>query len=296
MNYIPIDKKVLAQWLNAGYVENGFSFPTRKGTPQGGIISPMLANMTLDGLEQVVHASVPRRSRVNFIRYADDFIITGKSKTILEMNVIPAIEQFLSERGLQLSKEKTKISYIRAGFTFLGQTFRKYGNTLHITPSKEGVLALIRKVGTIIRKHVSAPMVIMIKKLNEVLRGWVYYHRHVVSSEAFKYVDNYVYQQLWRMLRKRHSNKSSKWISKKYWTVGKTKSVFAVVAKLKNKIKIYEVIKTSAIGIKRHKKIKADANPYMKEYSRYYWERRHNKDSKYLPGFTSRQMRLALNI
>ena len=291
---IPIDKKVLAQWLNAGYVENGFSFPTRKGTPQGGIISPTLANMTLDGLEQFIHASVPRRSRVNFIRYADDFI-TGKSKTILETNIIPAVKQFLSERGLQLSKEKTRITYIRHGFTFLGQAFRKHGNTLNITPSKEGVLALLRKVGTIIRKRVGASMVVMIKKLNEVLRGWAYYHLHVVSSEAFKYVDNYVYHQLWRMLRKRHSNKSSNWIFNKYWTAGKTNSIFAVVVKLKNKSKIYEVIKTSAIGIKRHKKIKADANPYMKEFSKYFWERRNVKGSKHLPGHTSRQMRLALN-
>lgn len=296
MENIPIDKRMLRQWLKAGYVENGFTFPTRKGTPQGGIISPTLANMTLDGLEQVVHDSVPRRSRVNFIRYADDFIITGKSKTILEANVIPAVKQFLSERGLQLSKEKSKITYIRHGFTFLGQTFRKHGNTLHITPSKEGVLALIRKVGTIIRKYISAPVIIMIKKLNEVLRGWANYHRHVVSSQAFKRVDDYVYNQLWRMFRKRHSNKSSKWIAKKYWTAGRTKGVLAVKVKNNNKEKIYEAIKLSSIGIKRHKKIKADANPYMKEFSGYFWERRHNRESKFLPGFTSRQTRLALNM
>ena len=159
--------------------------------------------------------------------------------------------------------------HIRHGFTFLGQTFRKHGDKLHITPSKEEVLALIRKAGTIIRKYVSAPMIILIKKLNEVLRGWANYHRHLVSSQAFKRVDNYVYNQLWRMLRKRHSNKSSKWISKKYWTDGKNRSVFAV--NIKNKI--YEVIKTCSIGIKRHRKIKADANPYMKKYSRYFWER-----------------------
>ena len=139
-------------------------------------------------------------------------------------------------------------------------------------------------------------MVIMIKKLNEVLRGWAYYHRHVVSSAAFKRVDSYVFQQLWRMLRKRHSNKSGKWIYNKYWTRFNKHKVFAVNVKTKkNKSKIYHLIKLCSIGIKRHKKIKADANPYMKEYSGYYWERRHDKESKYLPGFTSRQMRLALH-
>jgi RNA-directed DNA polymerase len=148
---IPIEKRILRQWLNAGYVEKGFTFPTRKGTPQGGIISPTLANMTLDGLEKAIRAAVPRRVRINIIRYADDFIITAKSRTLLVEHVLPAVKQFLAERGLELSQEKTKITYIRHGFTFPGQTFRKHGNTLHITSSEEGTLALIRKVGTLIK-------------------------------------------------------------------------------------------------------------------------------------------------
>jgi RNA-directed DNA polymerase len=213
-----MDKTILRKWLEAGYVENGITYPSRKGTPQGGIISPTLSNMTLDGLEEVVRSAVPRRNRVNFTRYADDFIVTGKSKRLLEEKVKPAVERFLAERGLTLSQEKTVITYIKNGFTFLGQTFRKHGRKLHITPSKEGVLALVRKVGTIIRKHVSAPMPIMIKKLNQTLRGWANYHRHVVSSEAFSRIDTYVFEQLWRMLRKRHPRKSKKWLFKKYWT------------------------------------------------------------------------------
>ncbi|MFQ5750399.1 MAG: reverse transcriptase domain-containing protein, partial [bacterium] len=158
MENIPIEKRILRQWLSVGYVEKGITFPTRKGTPQGGIISPTLANMTLDGLEKAILRTVPRRFRVNFIRYADDFIITGKSRYILLKYVLPAMEQFLAERGLQLSKEKTKITYIRHGFMFLGQTFRKHGQTLHSTPAKEGVLALIRKVGTLIRQYTTAPI------------------------------------------------------------------------------------------------------------------------------------------
>jgi len=231
-------------------VENGISFPTRNGTPQGGVISPTLANMTLDGLEEAVRKAVPWRSRVNFVRYADDFIITGKSRMILVKYVIPVVKRFLSERGLQLSEEKTNITYIRHGFTFLGQTFRKHGSKLHITPSKEGVLALIRKVGTLIGKYTSAPILILIKKLNQILRGWANYHRHVVASESFRRVDNYVYEQLWRMLRKRHSNKSSKWLSEKYWTKVGRKGIFAVIARYKDKLKKYQVIRTGSIGIK----------------------------------------------
>jgi RNA-directed DNA polymerase len=138
MENIPMERRILSQWLNAGYVENNFTYPTRKGVPQGGIISPVLANMTLDGLEKIVMQSVPYRSRVNFVRYADDFIITGKSRTILEKYVIPVVKQFLEKRGLELSENKTKITHIKQGFTFLGQTFRKHGKVLRITPEEEG--------------------------------------------------------------------------------------------------------------------------------------------------------------
>jgi len=158
---IPMDKIILAKWLKAGYVEDGITYPSRKGTPQGGIISPTYSNMVLDGLENAVHNAVPRRSRINFVRYADDFIITGKSKRILEENIKPVVEEFLTERGLELSPEKTVVTYITKRFTFLGQTFRKHGRRLHITPSIKGVLALKQKVGTLIRKHISAPMPVL---------------------------------------------------------------------------------------------------------------------------------------
>lgn len=294
MQNIPIEKRILRQWLKAGYVENGISFPTRNGTPQGGIISPTLANMTLDGLEKVVQEATPWRSRVNFVRYADDFIITGKSKTILVKYVIPAVKRFLSVRGLQLSEEKTNLTYIRHGFTFLGQTFRKHGRKLHIKPSNQGVLALIRKVGTLIRKYTSASILILIKKLNQILRGWANYHRNVVASEAFRRVDNYVYEQLWRMVRKRHSNKSSKWLSRKYWTNAGKKGIFAIIARYKSKLKLYQVIRTGSIPIKRHRKIIAQANPYLQEYSYYFWLRRHVKGAKFMRELSHRQMKLAI--
>jgi RNA-directed DNA polymerase len=289
---IPMDKVILYKWLNTGYVENGITYPTRKGVPQGGIISPMLANMTLDGLEEAIRRVVPRRSRVNFIRYADDFIVTGKSKRLLEEIVKPAVEAFLAERGLALSKEKTIITHIKDGFTFLGQTFRKHGRVLHITPSKEGVLALTRKVGMLIKKHVSAPMPVLIKKLNETLRGWANYHRHVVSSEAFNRIDKYVFERLWRMMRKRHPKKSQEWLSNKYWNVTGRKYIFSVIDKTsKGTKKVYQVVRTSSIGIKRHIKIKAAANPYDPEYAAYFWRRRNKKESKLLSALSAREFR-----
>jgi RNA-directed DNA polymerase len=288
---IPIDRVVLRKWLTAGYVEDGRLYPSRKGTPQGGIISPTLANMTLDGLERVIHAAVPRRSRVNFVRYADDFIVTGKSRRILEEHVRPALEAFLAERGLTLSAEKTVLTHIRDGFTFLGQTFRKTGNVLRITPAREGVLALIRKIGTLIRTHVSAPMPALIKKLNQTLRGWGNYHRHVVASDAFRRVDRYVREQLWRMLRRRHPNKSKKWLFRRYWRDDGTRHWFGVTCRLKRRHYRYEVVRLGALGIKRYVKIRADANPYLPEFGAYFWLRRHRKESRLLPGMSAREVR-----
>jgi RNA-directed DNA polymerase len=290
---IPMDQDVLRKWLGAGYVEDNRLYPTRKGTPQGGIISPCLSNMTLDGLERVVRGAVPRRSRVNFVRYADDFIITGKSKRLLEA-IQPAVEAFLEDRGLTLSEEKTLITHITHGFTFLGQTFRKQANVLHITPAEEGISALISKVGTLIRDHVSAPMPALIKALNQTLRGWGNYHRHVVASDAFLRVDTYVREQLWRMLRRRHPNRSKKWLLAKYWFYDGKPLIFQCYAKTRKGLKRYQVIRLGSIGIRRHRKIRAAANPYTREDAGYFWRRRHDKESRLLPGLTSRESRALL--
>ena len=288
LSNIPMDKTVLRKWLNAGYVEDGLHYPSRKGVPQGGIISPTLANMVLDGLEGAVRSAVPRRSRINFVRYADDFIITGKSKSILEKIVRPAVEAFLCKRGLTLSEEKTVTTHIQEGFTFLGQTFRKHGRKLHITPSIEGVLALKRKVKKLIRIHVSAPMPVLIKKLNEVLRGWGYYHRHVVASEAFSRIDTYVFEQLRHMLRRRHSNKPVRWLKKHYWSAA-GKNRFAVWSKTAKTGKKLYLLHLCSIGIRRYVKIKAAANPYLPEYAGYYWNRKNNKESRLLPAMSARE-------
>lgn len=287
---IPMDREVLRKWLEAGYMEDGILYPSHKGTPQGGIASPTLANMTLDGLERVIRTAVRRRNRVNFIRYADDFIVTGKSKRLIEESIRPAIETFLAERGLYLSPEKTAITHIKDGFTFLGQTYRKTGNVLHITPAKEGVLALKRKVGTLIRKHVSAPMPILVRKLNETLRGWGNYHRHVVAWDTFVCVDKYVKEQLWRMVRQRHPKKPRKWLHRHYWQVSGHAREFTATAKtVKGKLRHYQVVRLQFLGIKRHIKIKADANPYLPEYGRYYARRRNDRESRYLLGHSARE-------
>ncbi len=291
LDNIPMDGVVLRQWLQAGYVEDGRLYPTRKGAPQGGVISPTLANQTLDGMEGAVHAAVPRRSRVNFVRYADDLIVTGKSQRLLEQTIRPTLDAFLEERGLQLSDEKTAITHIKHGFNFLGQTLRKRAGTLHITPSKDSVMALRRKVGNVIRKHVSAPMPVLAKKLNQALRGWGNYHRHVDASDTFARLDHYVYQQLWRMLRRRHPNKSKGWLIRKYWTATGRKWVFAATATTRKGKQLYPVLRLCSLGGQRYVKVKADANPYLPEYGRYFWWRRHGKGAKILPARSAREYR-----
>lgn len=135
-------------------------------------------------------------------------------------------------------------------------------------------------------------MAVLIKKLNDLLRGWAYYHRHVVSSEAFSEVDGYVYDRLWDMIRRRHNSKSTGWLKENYWSASGKESVFAVKDKTKKGGEtLCKVLRVSSIGIRRYIKIKADANPYLPEYAVYYWRRRHDKESKLLGAMSCREYR-----
>ncbi|MCK5233133.1 MAG: hypothetical protein KAR13_22875 [Desulfobulbaceae bacterium] len=220
LDNILVDKKILSKWLKAGHIEAGKCFPTNNGTPQGGIISPILMNMTLDGLEGTAKSSVPTRigrifsSKVNFIRYADDFVITGANREILEDKVKPAVESFLQQRGLKLSKEKTRIVRIEDGFNFFGQNIRKYNGKFLIKPAKESIKAFLQDIRSTIRKHLGASTVAMISQLNPKIRGWVNYHRHVASGTTFSHVDSSIYNSLWQWMKRRHRNKSKTWMQK----------------------------------------------------------------------------------
>ncbi len=171
---------MLRQWLKAGYFENRHLFPTEAGTPQGGIISPTLANMTLDGLEKLLVEDFPKGKwkngkswspKVNLVRYADDFIITGDSKELLENEVRPLVEQFLKERWLTLSPDKTRLTHINEGFDFLGQNLRKYDGKPLVKPSKKNTHAFLEKVRGIINANKSVSQTWLIGRLNPVIRG-----------------------------------------------------------------------------------------------------------------------------
>ncbi|MDA8150033.1 MAG: reverse transcriptase domain-containing protein [Nitrospiraceae bacterium] len=147
-----IDRIMLKKWLTSGFIDGQSLQPTLAGTPQGGIISPTAAVITLSGLGAHLASLFPPSSQVHTVIYADDFIVTGASKEILEQKVRPAIDAFLRERGLELSKEKTRVVPITEGFDFLGQNVRKYGRKLLVTPAWKNVQALLNKVRTIVKK------------------------------------------------------------------------------------------------------------------------------------------------
>ena len=281
LDNILMDKVILEKWLKSGYMENGKIYPTKRGTPQGGIISPMLANMVLDGLETAARNAAPARisgnirSKINVIRYADDFITTGDSRELLESKVKAAIEAFLRERGLSLSKVKTRIIRIDEGFDFLGQNVRKYDGKLIIKPSKENVKTFLRDIRKTIRKHLGSSTVALIGQLNPKIRGWAYYHRHVASGNTFSYVDNFIYNGLWQWMKRRHRNKSKTWMKKKYWLNGSKPWTFSTRVKDKTgKSRLYELVKACNIGIVRHVKIRGNANPFDPEYKEYFRKRK----------------------
>lgn len=286
MENIPMDTQVLQKWLKCGFVDTKQLFPTEEGTPQGGTISPTLMNMTLDGLERLLKERLPTKqyfngkthfNKMNFVRYADDFIVTGESPEFLREEVLPIIREFMAERGLQLSEEKTVITHIEDGFDFLGKNIRKYNGKLLIKPSKQSVSSLLKKVREIVKSNKSAKQDSMIRQLNPVIRGWVNNQRFVVSAEAFSKIDYQIYNCLWQWAKRRHKKKSRRWIAKKYWhCIGSRNWTFAAEerSKKRNKELSYFALEYATdTKIIRFKKIVAEANPFDARWNGYYEER-----------------------
>ena len=273
---IPTDKAILKKWLKAGYVYQNELFPTDAGTPQGGIISPVAANMTLDGLEAMLAEKFPKAKqmdrKMNMVRFADDFIITGSSKEWLEDEVKPAVVDFLAERGLVLSPEKTKITHIKDGFDFLGWNIRKYNGKLLMKPSKANIKVHLDKIREVIKGNKTAKQVNLIKLLNPVLRGWANYHSHVVAKETFGRIDTHVWSLLWRWAVRRHPNKGARWIKEKYFkSRGSRHWIFTATEEKEDGTKREHILlHESDTPIKRHIKIKAAANPHDPQWETYF--------------------------
>ena len=278
---IPMDKAVLQKWLKSGFVWKNQMFPTEAGTPQGGIISPTLANMTLDGLEPTLlrHFGIrrPQKKRnehkVNLVRYADDFVLTGATQETLE-EARSVIEDFLRERGLALSPEKTKVAHVDTGFDFLGWNARKYDGVLIIKPSKKNVHAFLRKVREIIKKSPTAKQENLIATLNPIIRGWANYHQNQVAKDTFHKVDHLIWEQLWKWACRRHRNKSRKWVKRRYFIrEGSRDWIFSTSVKKEGKAKRIYLTYASNTPIRRHRKIRSVANPFDPAWDEYFEER-----------------------
>ena len=278
---IPMDRRILGQWLEAGIIEGGRWYPSEAGTPQGGIISPVLANMTLDGLEALLRRHFPPVQRpqywtyrINLIRYCDDFVITGRSRELLQDQVMPLIEQFLAQRGLSLSPHKTRIVHINDGFDFLGQNLRKFKGSLRIQPSKKNVNAFLSKVRDRIKRLATAPTSVLIQTLNPMIRGWALYHRHVQCRATYQWVSHHIFQALWRWAVRRHPNQSKRWIKRKYFfTVGTNRWVFSARLWVEGKGRIDRLVQICQTPRVRHIKIRGAANPFDPAWEMYFEER-----------------------
>jgi RNA-directed DNA polymerase len=281
LSHVPMDKQILRGWLKAGFMEQGLVHPTVAGTPQGGIISPVVANLALDGLEHVLRHHYPksnatgRATRVNLIRYADDFIITGRTKDLLETEVKPLVVAFLAERGLELSAEKTRIVHIEEGFDFLGQNVRKYRGKLLIKPANPNVKAFLAKVRRIIKTNKGASAGNLIVQLNPVIRGWALYHRHVVSKKTFRSVDHAIFRALWQWARRRHAKKGSRWTKEKYFrTIGTRKWTFVgTTTDDQGRKRLHDLVYAVDVPIVRHIKIRGSAHPYDPAWEPYFEQR-----------------------
>lgn len=265
---IPMDKSVLKQFLKSGFVYKGELFPTIDGTPQGGIISPILANMALDGIQKKlaekfdlsrtgrISEKVHKKNKVNFVRYADDFIVTAISKDVAE-EVKELIKDFLDKRGLRLSEEKTLITNINDGFDLLGWNFRKYNGKLIIKPSKRSIKALTESLtDVILRKGKAMSQDALICKLNQKLIGWGNYHKSVCSKTTFQKIDHILFILLWKWACHRHNRKNKKWIKEKYWhSNGHRDWIFSTNYR--------ELKSLSYVPIIRHTKLNLSMNPYL---------------------------------
>jgi RNA-directed DNA polymerase len=281
LDNVPLNKPILRKWLKSGYLEKQVFCDTISGTPQGGIISPVLANFALDGLERRLRESFPvrgkgsergRAAQVHLIRYADDFVITGHSEELLKMTVKPLVESFLQERGLVLSPEKTVITHVRDGFDFLGQNVRRYPNgKLLIKPSRMSIETILSKVKQIIREHIGRAAHVLINRLNPVIRGWANYHRHVVSKRIFARLDAAIFRMLLQWAKARHPRKGKRWIKQKYfervenrdwWFFGETEDRSAS----QHHIRLFHA---ASVKIVRHVQVQSGLNPYDPSWKPY---------------------------
>jgi RNA-directed DNA polymerase len=283
----PAMRDAIKAWLRAGVLEGGDFSPTEAGTPQGGVISPLLANIALHGMETaIIEGCKPPMEKPLLVRYADDFVIFHSDREQLQQ-AITAVTQWLQHMGLDLSPKKTRITHTltpiegKVGFDFLGFTVRQFpvgkthtGKNTHgkplgfktiIKPSKEAIKRHTVEMKRRIRKRRSGPQGFLIKELNPVIWGWAAYYKTVVSSKAYGRCDSILWHQLRSWARSRHPNKSRQWRNSKYWHQRENQKVFSTPEGARMRTH-------SMTTIQRHVKVNGNASPY--DGTTLYWSQR----------------------
>jgi RNA-directed DNA polymerase len=219
---------LIERWLKAGVIENGTFTPTEEGTPQGGVISPLMMNVALHGLEDAAgvryqttgsHAGDTRPGYPILVRYADDLVVCAHSREQAQQ-AKGRLAEWLAPRGLAFNEDKTKIVHLALfeGFDFLGFNVRRYRNgKLLIKPSPAAIKRLRKRLAAEMRSLRGSNAAAVIAALNPIIRGWAAYYRGVVSSEIFNALDNYVWKLTYRWAKRTHPDKPKKWIVRRYF-------------------------------------------------------------------------------
>lgn len=279
---------------------------TQSGTPQGGIISPLLANIALDGLDNLlsqykktkvyqsknkktgkVYSQKKKLSKYGFNRYADDFIVTAETKEDIE-EIIPVITEVLREKGLELNQEKTRITHVEEGFNYLGYHIRRFKVTLKL-PQKEKVLAKLKEIRAWLKNNINATPEKVIGYLNPIIRGFANFYRHGSSKSTLSYFDHKVFKALWRWALKRHSTQNNKWgkkrVKKKYFRYHERQewTFFAKIKDRRGKPKNIHIFRASSIPIEYHVKVEGRASPDDPKLTKYWKDRQTKYGKSYWP-------------
>ncbi len=301
INTFPTLSRLIKAWLKAGVLDGGEWSQTEEGTPQGGTISPLLANIALHGMEEAINKvalSLPGKKKnnlaaISFIRYADDFVILHPDRDVID-RCKTEISVWLQQMGLELKPSKTRIGHTHSksdtnsqeGFDFLGFNVRQYdvgkthsgkssngkllGYKTLIKPSAKAIKRHYEEICGIIDAHKTATQEELIKCLNPVIRGWANYYSIVVSKETFSQIDHLVYLRLRAWAKRRHPNKSRGWVTKRYWnTIGGNSWVFS--SKTEGKFSSI-LLRHDSTEIVRHVKVKGNISPF--DGNLIYWSKR----------------------
>ncbi|MHA1147653.1 MAG: reverse transcriptase domain-containing protein [Promethearchaeota archaeon] len=284
---VPVFRESIRRWLESGIIEFGKYYQTKSGTPQGGIISPLLANIALDGMERLFGAEnskgnytfpssrLHENKGLNLIRYADDFVVTAPTRDRIITHVLPLLRDYLRKRGMSLNEAKTKIIHRDEGFDFLGFNIRQYhgkgGVVCLVKPSEKAIQRHLEHIKIVISKNKQMSADELISKLNPIIRGWANYYCYSSAKETFNYIDYRIWKMLWSWCLRRHPRKGKQWIRHRYFmNIGKRTWIFG-----ERKENILVFSRSLRAGV-RYTLVKGYSSPYDANLHDY-WQKRYGK-------------------